>query len=111
MTHLETLAVVLPLKQFKDTILVCPIIIYTDHAAIDELFEGKNLSGKIAHCYCNINEFVPTFKYLLYRTNIAADAISRKVPVGTITSPASVSDFTLRALGIAQGKHDVYQKL
>ncbi len=47
-THQETLAVVWEFKHFRDIILGYPITVYTDHAAVTELFKGKNLSGRLA---------------------------------------------------------------
>ncbi len=44
-TQQETLAVVWALKHFRDIILGYPITVYTDHAAVTELFKGKNLTG------------------------------------------------------------------
>ncbi len=43
-THQETLAVVWALKHFRDIILGYPITVYTNHAAVTELFKGKNLT-------------------------------------------------------------------
>ncbi len=54
-THQETLAVVWALKHFRD-ILGCFILrIYTDHAAVTELFKGKNLTGQLARWYLTIH--------------------------------------------------------
>ncbi len=39
-THQETLGVVWGLKYFKDLIFGYPITVYTDHAAVTELFSG-----------------------------------------------------------------------
>ncbi len=44
-THQETLAVVWALKHFWDIILGYPITVFTDHAAVTEIFEGRNLTG------------------------------------------------------------------
>ncbi len=63
-THQETLAVVWALKHFRDIILGYPITVFTDHAAVTELFKGKNLTGRLARWYLTIQEFNPTFRYL-----------------------------------------------
>ncbi len=55
--HLETLVVVWVLKHFCDIILGYEITVYTDHAAVPELFIGKNLTGKLARWYLTIQEF------------------------------------------------------
>ncbi len=110
-TYLETLAVVWALKQFKDIVLGYPITIYTDHAAVTELFKRKNLTGRLARWYCTIQEFAPKFKYLPGRANVAADALPRNAPVVAITDPSPVPSFTLHELGIAQRKHDIWAKV
>ncbi len=73
-THQETLAAVWALKYFQDIILGYPITVYTDHAAVTELFKGKNLTGRLAHWYLTIQEFAPFFRYLLVRANVVADS-------------------------------------
>ncbi len=40
-THQETLGVAWGLKYFKDLISGYPITVYTDHAAVTELFQGR----------------------------------------------------------------------
>ncbi len=97
-THLETLAVVWALKHFKDIVLGYLITIYTDHAAVTELFKGKNLTGRHARWYCTIQEFAPKFKYLPCRGNVVADALSRNASVGAITDPTPAPSFTLHEL-------------
>ncbi len=110
-THLETPAVVWALKHFKDIVLGYPITIFTDDAAVTELFKRKNLTGRLARWYCNNQEFAPKFKYLPGRANVVSDTLSRNAPVGTITDPTPVPSFTLHELGIAQRKHDVWAKV
>ncbi len=63
-THQEALAVAWDLKHFRDLILGYPITVITDHAAVTELFIGKNFTDKLARWYLTISEFAPTFKYL-----------------------------------------------
>ncbi len=53
----------------------------------------------------------PKFKYLPGRANVVADALSSSAPVGAITDPTPVPNFTLHELGIAQRKHDVWTKV
>ncbi len=72
-THQETLAVVWALKHFRDIILGYPITVYTDLAAVTELFKGKNLTGRLARWYLTVQEFAPSFKYLLGRSNVVAE--------------------------------------
>ncbi len=47
-THFEALAVVLALKHFWNIIYGYPIIVYTDHSVVTQLFSGKNLTGRLA---------------------------------------------------------------
>ena len=45
------------------------------------------------------------------RANVVADALSRNAPVGAITDPTPLPNFTLHDLGIAQREHDVWGKV
>ncbi len=88
------------------------ITVYTDHAAVCEIFKSKNLTEKIACWYCTIQEFSPRFKYLPGRANVVADALSSNASVGAVTGPPSpIRNFTLRELGIPQRKQDVWSKV
>ncbi len=108
-THLETVIVVWLLKHFKDIVPGYPITIYTDHAAVIELFKGKNLKCRLARWHCTIQEFAPKFKYFPGRANaVVVDALSRNAPMGAITNPAPVPKFTLHDTDIAQRQHDVW---
>ncbi len=57
----ETLAVVWALKHFRNIIRGYPITVFTQHAAVTELFKGKNLIGRLARWYLTIQEFNRTF--------------------------------------------------
>ncbi len=76
-TQQETLAVVWTLRHFHDIIFRYPVQVYTNHAAITELFNGRNLTGRLARWFLTIQEYRPTFKYLPGRANVAADALSK----------------------------------
>ena len=45
------------------------------------------------------------------RANVVADALSRNVPVGAITQPSPISNFTLQELGAEQRKHATWSKV
>ncbi len=49
--HLEVLAVVWAFKHFRNMIFGYPIIVYTDHSAVTQLFSGKSLTGCLARWY------------------------------------------------------------
>ncbi len=111
-THQETLVVVWALKHFGDIILGCPITVFPDHAAVTELFKGRNLTGRLVRWYLTIQEFNPTFRYLLGRANVVADSLSRNVTVGAITGPRPViNNFSFPELAAAQCQLDVWSKV
>ncbi len=109
---METPAVVWALKLFRDIILGYPFTVYTDYAAVTELFKGKNLNGRLARWDLTIQEFAPTFKYLPGLANVVADFLSSNVPVGAEDeTPAVIDNFTMQELATAQGEYDVWWKV
>ncbi len=56
-THQETLAVVWALRHFRDIIFGYPVQVCTDHAAITELFMGRNLTGRLARGFLTIQKY------------------------------------------------------
>ncbi len=81
-THLEALAVVWPLRHFRDIIYGYPIHVKTDHAAVVELFNAQYLTGKLARWSLIVQDFNPSFSHVPGAVNHVADALSRYI--GTI---------------------------
>ncbi len=84
---------------------------YTDHAAVTELFKGKNLTGKLTRWYLTIQEFSFKFKYIQGRPNVVTDAFSRNTLVGSVSDTPLVTNFSLQNLGTEQRKHDIWQNM
>ncbi len=84
---------------------------YTDHAAVIELFKSKNLMGKLAPCYLTIQEFSPKFKCIHGCSNVVGDALSRNALVGAMNDTSPGTNFTLQNLGTALTKHDTWAKV
>ncbi len=78
-THRMRLAALWTLKYFRDIIL-CPITVFTDHAAVTELFKGRNLSWRLARWNLTMQEFYPTIKYLPGGPIVLAHSMSKNVP-------------------------------
>ena len=76
-THREALACVWALKHFKDIIYGYDILVRTDHAPVVELFNSKELSGKLARWRLTVIDFNPKFEYLPGTANVVADSLSR----------------------------------
>ncbi len=105
-THRETLAVIWAFQHFRDIILSYPISVFTDHAAVTDLFFF------LQRWYLTIQEFNITLNYAPGRAKVVVDSLSRKVPVGVVTNHHAVTEnFSLDELRVAQCNRGVWSKV
>ncbi len=101
---------VLALKHFRDTVIGYPIIVYTDHSPITEIFKGRNLNGRLACWNLTIQAYSPEIKYTKGHQNVVADALSRNICVGALAEASPITNFSLEDLCPAQRKHPLWKK-
>ncbi len=82
-TERETLAVIYRLEHFRDMTLGYKIRVWTDHMAIQNLFEHENLRGRLARWFVPLQNYDVTFEYIPRKKNTAADALSRNIISGS----------------------------
>ena len=81
-THLELLAVVWSLKQFRHYVLGKKFLLQTDHIALESIRKTKDLSGRMARWILILQEYEFDVQYRKGHENANADALSR-LPVNT----------------------------
>ncbi len=108
-THLEALAVVWVLKHFLSRHhFWLSVTVFTDHIAVTQLFQSKNLTGRSARWFLTIQQFEPTLKNLPGRANTVADSLSRNILVAAL---APISNFSTFELLTAQRQYPLWSKV
>ncbi len=110
-THLDILAVVWALQNFRDIVFGYPIIVYTDHSPITEIFKGRNFNGRLARWYLTIQAYSQEMKYTKGRQNVLADALSRNVCVGAVAEALPIPNFSMEDLCSAQRENPLWKKV
>ena len=77
--------------------LIChgyPIVVRTDHAPVVELFNSKDLTGKLARWRLTVLDFQPKFEYLPGVANVVADSLSRNIlaSLQTLEMPENLAE-------------------
>ncbi len=83
---------------------------YTDHAAVTELFKGKNLKEIFPRWYLTIQESSLKLKYIQGCSNVVANGLSRNALLRSMSDTPPATNFSLRDLGNAQRKHDIWSE-
>jgi hypothetical protein len=96
-THLELLAVVWSLKQFRHYVLGKKFLLQTDHIALESIRKTKDLSGRMARWILVLQEYEFDVQYRKGKENANADALSR-LPVDTVD--INVNMVSIRSMSI-----------
>ncbi|GFX11993.1 retrovirus-related Pol polyprotein from transposon opus [Trichonephila clavipes] len=97
-TELECLAVIWALNKFKTYFGSLPVKVFTDHAALTKLTNGKNLSSRMIRWALKLSEFNIEWEHRPGVQNVVTDVLYRN-PVGNMDR-SQISCAALRALAL-----------
>ncbi len=74
------------LTHLHNMVMAYNVVVYTNHAAISNPFQGKNLHDRLARWFSSLQAYNPVLKVITGITNMVADALSRNIPISAITN-------------------------
>ena len=98
-TEREALGVTWALRKFRDICFGYKVTVFTDHQPVTNLFRNRNLTGKLARWFLQVQEFEPEIKYIPGPRNTIADALSR-VGEDLDIDPSSLATFTIQEVDL-----------
>ena len=98
-TEREALAVTWSLRKFRDICFGYKVTVLTDHQPVTNLFRNRNLSGKLARWFLQVQEFEPEIRYIPGPKNTIADALSR-VGEDLEIDPSVVATYTIQEVDL-----------
>ncbi|GFW10261.1 retrovirus-related Pol polyprotein from transposon opus [Trichonephila clavipes] len=102
-TESECLAVIWALNKFKTYFGSLPLKVITDHAALTNLTNGKNLSSRMIRWALKLSEFNIEWEHRPGAQNVVADVLSRN-PVDNLDG-SQISCTVLRGLALNSREH------
>ena len=113
-THLELLAVMFAVKQFRHYVLGSNFLIQTDHRALNGLLTSTDLSGRLQRWLTTLQEYLPfEVTYRKGKVNANADCLSR-LPLPTTDGMVravvdEAGDVKLAEIGLKQRDDPVWR--